>query len=642
MKMKYTIFFTLSIIFGLSACKGYLDIVPDNVATIDYAFRNRTVAEKYLFTCYSYRPTVGGVNVDPAMNGCDETWIFYGNNAPWNSTQIQRGFQSSVAPFLNFWDGEAGGKKLWNAIRDCNIFLENVKLVRDLPDYEMKRWIAEVKFLKAYYHYFLFKCYGPIPILDVNLPISASVEEVQVYRETVDNVVKYITDMMKEAAVDLPEAGAVVEGTEAGRADKLVALAMRAEVLLFAASPLYNGNTDYASMRDKNGAPLFSQTYDANKWKLAAEACKQAIDTCLIQKKGLYDVVDPFTATAPDPFKIETTFRQAVCDRWNKELIWGNTNFDCTYLSRQAQAKVVRLNPELSNQVFTEWAPTIKMAEKFYSKNGVPIEEDVMWQSNNWYENRFKVRPTVSAGDDIYYVQKDQKTAFLHYNREPRFYATLGFDKGVYFGNGYYTFPGNVKFTDFLNKQVSGAASASGNFSITGYSVKKMHSFKNAQTASSTSVEYFPFPVLRLADLFLMYAEALNEFSGPSVEIFTYLDKLRARAGLKGVKESWANYSSKPNKPDTKDGLRQIIQQERTIELAFEGKRFWDIRRWKKIDELNDQPRGWNVSGETTEDFYNLVPIAQVPVKFTVKDYFWPIKESDLTVNKNLIQNYGW
>jgi hypothetical protein len=109
-----------------------------------------------------------------------------------------------------------------------------------------------------------------------------------------------------------------------------------------------------------------------------------------------------------------------------------------------------------------------------------------------------------------------------------------------------------------------------------------------------------------------------------------------------GVKESWAAYSTKPNKPDTKDGLRQIIQQERTIELAFEGKRFWDIRRWKMIDELNVQPLGWNIAGETVEDFYNVIPVAQTPVKFTVKDYFWPIKESDLNVNKNLIQNYGW
>ncbi len=169
-----------------------------------------------------------------------------------------------------------------------------------------------------------------------------------------------------------------------------------------------------------------------------------------------------------------------------------------------------------------------------------------------------------------------------------------------------------------------------------------MHSFKNGQTATSTSVEYYPFPVLRLADLYLMYAEALNEFSGPSAPVFNYLDLIRKRAGLKGVKESWLTYSNKPNKPDTKDGLRQIIHQERTIELAFEGKRFWDIRRWKEISVLNEQPLGWNIAGETIEDFYKVVLVAQVPTKFSVKDYFWPIKEADLTVNKNLLQNYGW
>jgi len=641
MKTLHKIIFALAIILGFGSC-NYLDIVPDNVATIDFSFRNRTAAEKYLFTCYSYRPPIGSVNNDPAMNGCDETWLFYGINAPWSNTQIQRGFQSLTSPILNFWDGENNGKALWKGIRDCNIFLENVDKVLDLPDYEKKRWVAEIKFLKAYYHYYLFKAYGPIPIIDVNMPISAGVEEVQVYREPVDKVVSYIADLMKEAAKDLPNADEVVEGIEAGRVDKLAALTMRAEVLLFAASPLFNGNTDYASLIDKNGVALFPQTYDANKWKRAADACKEAIDTCHIQKKALYNVIDPQVITAPEAFKLQTTYRQAICDRWNSELIWGSTNYDCTYLSRQAQAKILRLNAELSNNVFTEWAPTIKMVEKYYSQNGVPIEEDVNWQGNSWYDNRYKVRPEVSSGDEIYYVQKDQKTAYLHYNREPRFYASLGFDKGVYFGNGYYAFPSTVKYTDFFNKGVSGRVSSAGNFSITGYCVKKMHSFKNAQTASSTSVEYFPFPILRLADLYLMYAEALNEFSGPNAEIFTYLDLIRARAGLKGVKDSWSQYSLKPNKPDTKDGLRQIIHQERTIELAFEGKRFWDIRRWKEIDELNDQPRGWNIAGETTEDFYNVILVAQVPTKFTVKDYFWPIKEADLTVNKNLVQNYGW
>src|SRR5450759_1690069 len=332
MKTLHKIIVAFIILLGFGSCK-YLDIVPDNVATIDYAFRNRTAAEKYLFTCYSYRPPIGSVDHDPAMNGCDDSWMYYGaSDAPFANSLIARGFQSSTTPVLNFWDGESNGKALWKGIRDCNIFLENMDRVHDLPDYEKKRWIGEVKFLKAYYHYYLFKCYGPIPIVDVNLPISAGVDEVQVYREPVDKVVKYIADLMKEAALDLPNSEEVVEGTEAGRVTKLAALGMRAEVLLFAASPLFNGNTDYANMTDNRGETLFPQTYDPDKWKVAADACKEAIDTCLVQKKALYDLVDPMAATAPDPFKVQTTYRQAICDRWNKELIWGGTNNDCSYL----------------------------------------------------------------------------------------------------------------------------------------------------------------------------------------------------------------------------------------------------------------------------------------------------------------------
>jgi hypothetical protein len=251
------------------------------------------------------------------------------------------------------------------------------------------------------------------------------------------------------------------------------------------------------------------------------------------------------------------------------------------------------------------------------------------------------VRPEASAGDEKYYVKEGEKTVYLHYNREPRFYASLGFDKGVYFGNGYYDFPANVKVCDFFNLGVSGWQGGSG-FSATGYSVKKMHSFKDAQTRDNVSFEYFPFPIMRLANLYLMYAEALNEINGPVDEVFTYLDLIRARAGLKGVQESWSTYSSRPGKPTTKEGLREIIHDERTIELAFEGKRFWDIRRWKEIEVLNEQPQGWNIMGETHTDFYRVMSVAKDPVEFTVKDYFWPIRISDLVVNNNLIQNYGW
>ena len=637
--MKKILYFII-ILTGLNSC-NYLNVVPDNIATIEYAFRNRIVTQKYLYTCYSYLPQQGSISNDVAMSGGDDSWFHTFIN--WSTRSFARGMQNSSNPYMNFWSNEQGAdKNLWQGIRDCNIFLENIDNVRDVPVYEKKRWKAEVKFLKAFYHFYLFRMYGPIPIIKENQPISASVAAVKMYRAPVDTVVTFITDLMAEAALDLPTESGVLEGTEAGRINNLIATSVRAEVLVYAASPLFNGNTNYASIVDNRGVHLFPQTVDENKWKLAATACKEAIDLCVTQKKSLYNVVDVLTSNAPQPLQLQTTYRQAICDRWNQELIWGGTNYNCSELSRQAQAKIMRFEATHSISIRSEWGPTLKMINLYYSKNGVPINEDTEWLNNGWYDNRFKIRPEPSSGDEKYYVKEGQKTVYLHYNREPRFYASIGFDQGIYFGNGYYNFPDNVTYTAFFAKQWAGLSSASECFSITGYSVKKMHSFKNAVSFSSDAVEYFPFPIMRLADLYLLYAEALNEANGPVDEVFTYLDAIRARGGLKGVKESWSTFSTNPSKPSTKEGLRSIIQNERNIELAFEGKRFWDIRRWKQIAELNIQPQGWNASGENAEDFYKVTNVAQKPVKFSVKDYFWPIKEYELSVNENFIQNYGW
>lgn len=637
--MKKKVYIILIVILSSFSSCDYLDVVPDNIATIEYAFRNRTEAEKYLFTCYGYLPGQGSLYWDPAMSGSDDSWFH--QFVPWTTRNIALGRQNGSDPYMNYWDGINGANKnLWQGIRDCNIFLENIDTVIDLPAYERKRWKAEVKFIKAFYHFYLFRMYGPIPIIDKNLPISAGVDEVKTYREPVDEVVTYITNLMEEAAQDLPED--VVEGTEAGRITNLIAMSMRAKVLVYAASPLFNGNANYAGIIDNRGVQLFPQTYDENKWKIAADACKEAIDICHEQGKSLYNLVDVQVANAPEPFKLQTTYRQTICDRWNQELIWGGTNVECSDLSKQAQAKIMTLTTDNRYSVISEWGPTMKMVESYYSKNGVPIDEDTEWSSKGWYSNRFELRSTPSSGDEKYYVKEGEKTAYLHYNRESRFYASIGFDRGIYYGNGYYSFPENVKHCEFFAKEYSGLASSSDGFSITGYSVKKMHSFKNALTTDSYKVEYYPFPIIRLADLYLLYAEAMNEANGPSSEIFTYLDAIRDRAGLKGVKESWSMYSNIPNKPDSKDGLRDIIHHERNIELAFEGKRFWDIRRWKQISELNIQPKGWNTLGDNPDDFYKLTNIALIPVEFSVRDYLWPIREYDMLVNKNLVQNYGW
>jgi len=157
---------------------------------------------------------------------------------------------------------------------------------------------------------------------------------------------------------------------------------------------------------------------------------------------------------------------------------------------------------------------------------------------------------------------------------------------------------------------------------------------------SATAINY-AWPVIRLADLYLIYAEALNEAGGSKGEVLEYIDRVRERAGLSSVELSWSQYSRTPDKPATLEGRREIIRRERTIEMAFEGSGYWDLRRWKKaVEDLNKPVTGWYVYGDTNDTYYVPVTLAQ-PV-FTMKDYFWPIAVNEIQKNENLVQNLGY
>lgn len=160
--------------------------------------------------------------------------------------------------------------------------------------------------------------------------------------------------------------------------------------------------------------------------------------------------------------------------------------------------------------------------------------------------------------------------------------------------------------------------------------------------ANSVTYESYPFPEFRFSDLLLYYAEALNEIKdAPDGEVYKYIDMVRERAGLEGVKESWDKYSTNRNKPLTKAGMREIIQQERAIELCCESAHFWDSHRWKTaLKEQNQTLKGWNVLTKDLLDYYTVTPL--FTQKFTYRDYFAPIPESDIIKNPLLIQNPGW
>jgi hypothetical protein len=189
---------------------------------------------------------------------------------------------------------------------------------------------------------------------------------------------------------------------------------------------------------------------------------------------------------------------------------------------------------------------------------------------------------------------------------------------------------------------VEGGMIGTERYSVTGYYIKKLSSYLSTYSSTTFTEKKYNWPIIRLADLYLLYAEALNEsLEAPEQEVYDYVNKVRERAGLKSIEESWSQYSMYPEKYKNKEGMRKIIRQERNIELAFEGHRFWDIRRWGMAVEYFKQPvQGWNIYGTTSQDFYQ--PVILANLNYSLRDVFWPVAESEILINPNFIQNPGW
>ena len=638
-KIIVSISFILTVILCNTSCSDYLDIVPEGTPDMETAFSNKTNARKFLFTCYSYLPKWDQSGSIGFLAG-DEHWLipkgtgFIDQRLSLNAWEIGRGEQNSNDPYQNYWDGLNGGTNLWTAIRDCNIFLENIDKPLDLQQYERNRWIAEVKFLKAYYHYYLFMLYGPIPVMDNNISIDASAEEVRRYRDPVDDVVNYISNLLDDAAKDLP-LQVTDAGEELGRITQPIAKAVKAQLWLLAASPLFNGNTDYINVKDNQGRSLFPAETDNNKWEQAADAALDAIKCAKEAGHDLYYFTLPVNGLSDATRKL-LDIGEAVTEKWNTEIIWGST-WNVNGLQKVAVAKTTKGS---HYDAISVMAPTLTVAEQFYSSNGVPISEDKgdFWSKN--YPNRYEFTIIPDEGNNKHYLKIGEETAYLHLNREPRFYANLSFDRGPWYGYGYASDePKDLAFYKFRAKEVSGRITSE-DYSYTGYLNKKVCSYKTSVTDNGLSTERYAFPIIRLADLYLMYAEALNEtLSSPNSDVYTYIDLVRKRAGLDGVKESWQKYSKYPEKPNTKTGMREIIRMERLNELACEGKRFWDLRRWKK--ELPREVKGWYVQGETAQEFYRVTTL-YLRSRYSFKDYLWPLKVETVLKDPNLGQSPGW
>lgn len=641
MKRIYKYFLALAFVSASVSCKDYLDVTPENVGTIDYAFRNRNEAENYLFSCYAtlqqlqypqYNAgfaTSGEVIFPEKMRvtGLDPVGL-----------RLMYGTQKTDDPYLNFWEGRNGGQTMFQAIRRCNTMLENIDKPIDLTETEKVRWIAESKFLKAYYHFYLFRLYGPVPIVDVNLPINSSIEEVRLKRAPVDSIVNYMVRLLDEAIPDLPLV-ITDANREMGRITRPIAASVKAEILTTAASPLFNGNPDYTSLKNKDGENLFPSQYDLKKWDRAAEACLNAITLAEQSGNRLHEYTPQgvVPTNLPSELRRVLSIQTAITEKWelNKEIVWA---LNPTFGYGKQEYAMPRLTLGSTQNLIAQGTLAVPISEQelFYTKNGVPINEDKTWD----YSNRY----TLQNGDNEhrYYIKNGYTTVKGHFDRETRFYASVAFDGGIWYGNGddYLRNP-----EDALYVQARGPASYAGprddsKTNITGYWPKKLVNYLTVYDRNMTWVDY-RMPLVRLSGLYLLYAETLNEQGKPYTDVVPYLDKVRQRAALPGIVEAWETYSNIPAKFRSQSGMREIIHRERRIELAFEGQAGWDLRRWKELQGVMSDPmQGWNIFESDPQRYYRPASIF-TPV-FNLRNYLWPIRDNTLLANPNLVQNPGW
>jgi hypothetical protein len=653
MKIVRKVFIFIAMLAAMPACTEYLDVVPDNTLTVNDLFKEKAEAWDALAKVYSYMPREHDTHASMWTLGDEWLGRLDYNTDAWNlrGLRISRGLQTVSDPLLGSWSGTNGGMHLYQGIRQANLFLQHIYDVPNMTQDEKDIWAAQVKFLKAYYHFKLVKKYGPIVIADKMISADAPEEDLFVEQSTIDECFDYVVDLIDEAIPDLDERA---PRNLSGQIDQVIAKSLKARVLLFRASPFFNGNKElYGDFVNNNGEPFFPLTYDNEKWKDAVDAIDEAIEACHANGIELYEYDravytfdrEDYAANQENVQRIYD-LRMAITDPWNKELIWGFSNIDIYFGGSLASATNMRLpngyGGGITNEPGFSWqwlGATYRMTERYYTENGVPLGEDLSFDDNS----KWDLTVTPDANDPEYQelrgiMQPGAETIELYMNREPRFYANLAITAGYWRSHGV-----RINTMMYANSDGGYNSRVATDYYESGIGVKKFVHMESKSGHYARVIRY-PYPIIRLADLYLMKAEALNEYlDAPNAEVYEAINKVRRRAGVPDVNVVWADAGivKTVGKHTTKEGMRDIILDERGIELAFEGSRYFDMVRHKRaVSELSTPVWGWTYRGRDGENFFNLE--IKNPKSFTNTDYLWPIDLNEMNTNSELVQNPGW
>lgn len=628
MKKQNSIYTLLiALLCFVSSCDylGVSDQLAGGLQNTEQVFDNVSYTKRWYANVFAGIPDYSGINSvnvgafkNPWTGMCDELVVGYGNSSKYNNSDRN----AANMGFHRYGD-------CYKYIRQANIFLQKAHPIMttgtqgdQLLEDELTQMKANVRFMRAFYHYLLFEQYGPIIL--VKDKIYNATEDQDVPRNTVDEVIEYIDSELTAVASELTQEPIFEDKDYRAWPTKGVALAVRAKLWLYAASPLLNGGYREAlSVTNPDGTRLFPD-YDAGKWEKALAACKDFIDYAEAGRYELYKEYKDDNGAVIDPDKSVYNLFQ----KYTHEIIWATANNDWGGLNGDAFDR--RIAPRCEKNGLGSTGVTQELVDAFYMKDGFPVSATAYLPQSTLYQE--EGYGTYKDQNDNFSKKYTNVTVSNRYlNREPRFYNTVFFNGRQW--------PVSCNQVLFYNGGNSGVQE--GQATLTGYMLFKRFNRSVSLTNPGVASQFRPSIIFRLADFYLMYAEAANEVNPNDARVLKYLNLVRERAGLPDIE------TLNPAIRGNQELQRAAIQRERQIELATEGQRYFDVRRWMIADKngegrQNGYVHGMNVRGESNdkEDFNRIVEASQIV--FNRKMYLYPMPDSEMRKTKNLVQNPGW
>lgn len=616
--INYTWLVALLLLFTASCNKDFLNQVPDDKLTIEQVFNRKDLSEEYLANIYyNLSVTFPNSTGNPWTGLSDETDITYNRATDKNyATYLMNlGDWSPASGYYDTW------QQYYKGIRSASYFIEHIKgnaqiLALSNGQQLITQYSAEARFLRAFFYARLIMQYGPVVILPETViapDLQTDDPMLSLPRSPMDSCVDYVASQLDQAAKDLPVSYKDQSKLDYGRATAAACIAMKSELLLYAASPLYNGNKDYAGLKNHDGTALINTTIELSKWEQAAAAAKEIID---MGRFGLYK--ETGAGGKLDPY---LSLQNLTLNTFNQEWIFSYQN-----------ANVINergLTPRTASG-YSSIAPTQKIIDEFemsngqrpitgYKADGTPIINTESGYSETGFSD-FK------AYDD----PKSRQTFNMWVNREPRFYVSISYANRPWINTT--SSLGTVLYQPWWDGESGG--NGSWDYSRTGYLWRKNVS-PNSDPKTGKYVAR-PLLVFRYAEILLNYVEALNEYDAGNPDILKYLNQIRERAG---VPQYGAGEDPLPV-PGSQSAMRQAIHHERWVELCFENKRYFDTRRWK-IAMQTDGGKFYSMNTNVNPPEYYSRFVFETRV-FKSNYYLFPIPQFAMDRDENMVQNPGW